>query len=266
MMTGSAAPTSVPKTASRINIAIGRLITSARKRSSSIATLNSCWTSGMPVTIVSTPAGASDQAGEMLGVVDRLLDLLVETDERERLRAVAADEGRVADVGVREDVARRSGRPRSPPPSRRRIAWNSGEAASPSGSVEDHDQGGGLLAETIGDEGLRTSGIRAVDLPAALAQVISRRRGPDVEADDERDPGDRQPATVADRWNDRARRRCRCGRYDRRAVVGAPARPRRPVRARAQVARGSPAAGRVAHGRREWQGGRRQRPPGWLRG
>ena len=105
MITGSAAPTRVPKTASRMSIAIGRLMTSARKRSSSIASLNSNCTSGMPVTIVSTPAGGVDEAGEMLRVVDRLLDLLVEADEREGRCPVTAEEGRVADVGVGEDLA-----------------------------------------------------------------------------------------------------------------------------------------------------------------
>ena len=59
MRIGSTAPTTVPKTASRISIAIGRLITSAWTRSFSIAALNSCWMTGMPVTTVSTPSGAS---------------------------------------------------------------------------------------------------------------------------------------------------------------------------------------------------------------
>ncbi len=195
MITGSTAPTRVPKTARRISIAIGRLMISAWKRSRSIAWLNSCWTSGMPVTVVSTPAGASTSPARSLGVVDRGLDRLVEANQREGLRAVTAHEGGVADVGVGEDLAHhRIVRERRHGLGDGRLERLGARVAVRVG--EDHDHARRLLAEPVGRQRFGLRGLGTLDLPAALAQRPAGRRGPDVEPDDEREARDRQPAPV----------------------------------------------------------------------
>ena len=55
-------PTSVPNTASRMSAAIGRLMSSAWTRSSSIFSLNSLYSCGMPVIVITAPSGASSRS------------------------------------------------------------------------------------------------------------------------------------------------------------------------------------------------------------
>ncbi len=235
MMIGRTAPTTVPNTASRMSIAIGRLISSAWTRSRSIASLNSCWTSGIPVTTVSTPSRRADEAGEVLGVVDRGLELLVEADEGERLCTVVAQEGRVTDVGVGEDLGhdRLVGQRRHGVRHRRLEVVGVG---GPVGIREDDDQARRLLPEAVGEERLGAGSLRAGDLPAALAQPPTRGGGPHVEADDDGQTR-RTAATVApDTSPARAPRRSRCERSGRRPRAA-------PGAARAVARPGSPRAG-----------------------
>ena len=142
------------------------------------------------------PGRSVDERGEVLGIVDRGLDLLIESDQREGLRAVTAHEGGVADVGVGEDLAHhRIVRER-----RHRLGDGRLErlgACVAVGVGEDHDQARRLLSEPVGRQRFGLRGFGTLDLPAALAQRPTGRRRPDVEPDDEREARDRQPAPVA---------------------------------------------------------------------
>ena len=137
--------------------------------------------------------GRLDEAGEVLRVLDGILEVLVEPDEREGLRAVTAQERGVANVGVGEDLVDvRLVRERRHAFGHGRLELGGIRRAV--GVREHDDHARRLLAEPVGEERLGARALGAGNLPASLAELSTRIGGPDVETDDESESREWQPA------------------------------------------------------------------------
>ena len=193
---GSPAPTTVPNTTSRMAAAMGRLMISAWRRSSSITPLNSSYTTGDAGDPGLHAVRPRDQGDQALRVGDRLLVRGVQADEGEGRRPIGREEARVAGVGVGRDPIDR----RVVGEGRHGVVHDLGEFVR--GGVarrvaQDHEDGGRLLAEPVGQELLGGLGLRSGDLPAALRQLSAGLVGPYRQTDDDGQPDGRDPAPEA---------------------------------------------------------------------